>query len=210
MTRYLLQSLFVFICFQTYSQADSLHNDIPIPNKMHKIMDKRGSFFLSGGFEININKHNESFMPFRIGYEQKLLNSVSLIPEVGIARHAHIYKNNVHFRVSARYYHNLQRRITTGKTGNNFLANYFYFTYNSDYVKWDGVIPTASWDFHQGKWKCESQIKIREHSTLQIGYGFQRQVYKRLIFNAEAGILKAFPFDSNVDLNIKINLRYSF
>ncbi len=87
-----------------------------------------------------------------------------------------------------RYYHNLKNRMSKGRTGNNFSANYFlispgFWLQNKQYKLEDYY-----WDFTQGIWVLEYTKPLLIRPGVKIGYGIQRTFLRNLNFDINGGI----------------------
>ena len=114
-----------------------------------------------------------------------------------------------------RYYHNLKNRMSKGRTGNNFSANYILVS-PSFYLQYKRyILEDYYWDFTQGLWVLEYNKPLVIRPVIRIGYGIQRTFWRNLKFDINAGIqfqkgISSFkPVELFQDLNyIRISFGY--
>jgi hypothetical protein len=86
-----------------------------------------------------------------------------------------------------KFLYNLENRMSRGLTGNNFSANYFFFSPEFIYLIKPYSVSDVAWDFSKGAWAVNSEHENRFIPLLKMGYGIQRTL-KRLTFDLNAGV----------------------
>lgn len=125
----------------------------------------------------NRPNHNLSLV-FSLGYERKIQESPFSIAIYQRATFKRYWRkpdynfsiNNFASSLGLRYYHNLRKRIATGKAGNGFSANYFSL---------------------RGNYNLETKSSTNTNeSDIQLGllYGVQRTVGDRIYYDVSTGI----------------------
>jgi hypothetical protein len=89
---------------------------------------------------------------------------------------------------SYRFYHNLKKRMTFGKTGENFAANYFFVEPSWGIARSPYRLRSYIWDYNQGKWALTFKKEVKQIYTIWMGYGIQRIVLNNFNIDANFGI----------------------
>ena len=113
-----------------------------------------------------------------------LLNSESWFPIMGY----HSTKTCLQVEMGYRYYHNLKNRMSKGRTGNNFSANYFLLSPGFWLQYKQYILEDYYWDFTKGLWVLEYSKPLVLRPDVRLGYGLQRTFWRNLNFDINGGI----------------------
>lgn len=88
---------------------------------------------------------------------------------------------------SYRFYHNLKKRMSLGKTGENFAADYFFVEPSWGIVRSPYRLSDYAWDYNRGEWALTFKKDVGQIFTIWMGYGVQRIVFKNFNIDANFG-----------------------
>jgi len=102
--------------------------------------------------------------------------------------------------ITYKFFYNLDRRMSKGLTGNNFSANYFLVSPNLSYMRSPYSLTSYAWDFTKGSWEANYERNVTIIPKLKIGFGIQRTLRNKIIFDLCAGIhLQNFNSGNSLD-----------
>ena len=107
-----------------------------------------------------------------------------------------------------RYYHNLSKRMSKGRTGNNFSADYFLFSPGVYLQMKRRNLEDYYWDFSQGIWVLEYSKPLVIRPDIKVGYGIQRTFWRNLKFDVNGGIQFRKGIDSFKPLELLYDMYY--
>jgi len=107
-----------------------------------------------------------------------------------------------------RYYHNLRNRMSKGRSGNNFSANYFLFSPGVYLQIKRRNLEDYYWDYSQGIWVLEYTKPLVIRPDIRIGYGIQRTFWRNMKFNINGGIQFRKGIDSFKPLELLYDMYY--
>jgi hypothetical protein len=129
---------------------------------------------------------------FILAYEHKLSKMNGIGAGMGVFFKFDEYRKLedkvLQFDIRYKYFYNLHHRMSLGKTGNNFSADYILISPGITLTKTPYEISGYLWDFTQGYWVAHYKREVVMDPRLKIGYGIQRELRKRIVLDINAGI----------------------
>ena len=191
--------LLIFLCHIVLAsgQADSVRikkHSREYNYAINKYSDKKSALYLgvkTNTFDITLWSDEiisgKTGAGIEAGYELKIMKYHSFSPRV------YLFIDNkkseyARFSAEYRYYYNLKSRMQSGKTGNNFYANYFVIVPAFRIERAPYGVDSYAWDFTRGLWKINYKKRVETLPTVWFGYGLQRNIFSRVNFDINAGL----------------------
>jgi hypothetical protein len=186
----------VFNCF---SQTDTTLAKAKEPDFVNeKFKERTSMFYVAGkgsvvkGFDIFANAGIYSMYDFKVAKMHAVGAGLGYfiqyyMPGTEESPEYNGLNQGIELSFTYKFLYNLENRMSKGLTGNNFSANYFFFSPEFIYLIKPYSVSDVAWDFTKGAWAINSEHENRFIPLFKMGYGIQR-TFKCLTFDINAGV----------------------